>query len=94
MWDYTFYHAFDFWTFQTHRGATFYQWIPSKIGELYPSIQNKYLSLTDKNIHPKDHLIEKIPGIKYSKRKYDRISLLDEDQEEFDKLIEKTGEEG
>uniref|UniRef100_A0A8R1YLV6 Uncharacterized protein n=1 Tax=Pristionchus pacificus TaxID=54126 RepID=A0A8R1YLV6_PRIPA len=78
----------------THRGATFYQWIPSKIGELYPSIQNKYLSLTDKNIHPKDHLIEKIPGIKYSKRKYDRISLLDEDQEEFDKLIEKTGEEG
>lgn len=48
------------------------------------------MSLANKNRNQKDHFIGNITGIEYTKRKRERISLLEEDYEEFENLIEKT----
>ncbi|GMR33882.1 hypothetical protein PMAYCL1PPCAC_04077, partial [Pristionchus mayeri] len=69
----------------THRGLTFYQWIPLKLGRLYQKFTG--------NTQP-DHLIQRYRGLKCAKTYCESAPLLEEDQANFadsdKKLIEKT----
>ncbi|GMT03275.1 hypothetical protein PENTCL1PPCAC_25449, partial [Pristionchus entomophagus] len=74
----------------THRGTTFYQWIPLKIREFY--------QILTETKHPKGHLYQKLEGIEFTKEKCSKVPLLEEDQEDFaprgEQFIEKTCIEG